>query len=115
VYAANYLLGYQMPASPFLNTVGFMAESELYLYNSPGGDAWGDNLSRWIFSVLFNFTITKQLSTALIFQMRTRKNYGTSDYENKDEMFYQSMPLDKSDPYRLVFYRIAAIITLKLR
>jgi hypothetical protein len=114
VYSANYLLGYQMPSSPILNTVGLMAEAEQYLYNTPGGDQWGDGLGRWIFSALFNFTITREFSAALILQTRTRRNYGDSDYENTKGMFYQSMTIDKDDPYRLVFYRAAAVLTLKL-
>jgi hypothetical protein len=114
VYSANYLLGYQMPSSPILNMAGLMAEVEQYLYHTPGGDKWGDGLGRWIFSTLFNFTITEKFSAALILQMRTRRNYGHSDYENTNELFYQSMTIDKDDPYRLVFYRAAVILTLNL-
>jgi hypothetical protein len=113
-YYGNYLLGYQMPLSPFLNTVGFLAEVDQYLYNTPGGEAWGDDLGRWYFSLLFNFTITKNFGAALIVQTQTRRNYGSSDLENQDRKFYQDQILVKSDPYRLIFYRAALIMTLNL-
>jgi hypothetical protein len=114
-YYGNYFLGYQIPASPFLNTVGILAETDLYLYGAAGGEAWGDNLPRWYFSALFNVTLTPRFGAALILQTRTRRNYGHSDLENTKHTYYQNEVLDRDDPYRLMFYRAALILTLKLR
>ncbi|GHV38339.1 hypothetical protein AGMMS49546_08570 [Spirochaetia bacterium] len=112
-YYGNYLLGYQMPI--FLNTVGLMAEMSQYLYNTPDGAYWGDNLGRWTFSALFNFTITKRLEAALIIQTRTRRNYRDGDTLNEGHYYYQYRELDRDNPQRLDFYRAAAIVTYKLR
>jgi hypothetical protein len=113
-YYGNCLLGYQMPASPVLNTVGILAEVDQYLYNTPGGGAWGDDLPRWYLGVLFNLNLSDRLSLAVLAQLRTRRNYGSSDLENQDRRFYQTLTLDKDDPYRLMFYRAAAVFSYRL-
>jgi hypothetical protein len=111
-YYGNYLLGYQMPI--FLNTVGLMAEMSQYLDDTPHGDYWGNNVSRWIFSALFSFTITERLGAALIIQTRTRRS--NQDRESGEtHYFYQYKELDKNNPQRLDFYRAVAILTFKLR
>jgi hypothetical protein len=112
-YYGSYLLGYQMPI--FLNTVGLMAEMELYLYNTPHRQDWGDDLGRWTFGPLFNVTVTKNFSAALIVQLRTRRRYteGREDDLTKD-VFYQDRRLKTDDPY-LTFYRAAVILSYKLR
>jgi hypothetical protein len=109
-YYGNYLLAYQMPI--FLNTAGFLAEMNRYLYNTPNGDLWGDELGRWTFSALLNFTITPRLEAALLTQFRTRRNFtaGTKNYD-----FYQDRRIRDSHQRRLEFYRVAAILTFKLR
>jgi hypothetical protein len=112
-YYGNYLLGYRMPLR--LNTVGLMAEMDRYLYNSPHGDYWGDELGRWIFSLLFNFTVTGNLEAALIIQTRTMRNYRDGDSDNSVRYYYQYRELDTDDPLRLDFYRAAAVFTYKLR
>ncbi|WP_010258047.1 hypothetical protein [Treponema primitia] len=111
-YYGNYLLGYQMPI--FLNTVGLMAEMELYLYDTPHRKDWGDDLGRWTFGPLFNFTITEKFSAALIVQFHTRRSYteGREDDLAKD-VFYQDRHLKTEDPL-LSFYRAAAILSYKL-
>ena len=114
VYYGSLFLGYQMPASPLLNMAGLMAEVYIPFYNTPGGDRWGEGLPQWYLSALFNLSITSRLSTALIFQLWTRRNYGSSDLENREKIHYQEMVLDKNDPYRLVFYRAALILSYKL-
>ena len=104
-YYASYLLGYQMPI--FFNTFALLAELEKNLYNTPGGDAWGDSLGYWKLAGLFNFTITKWFSAALIVQFRSMRNYtpATKDY------FYQDRVLVTSDPRRFEFYRAAINVT----
>jgi hypothetical protein len=115
-YYGSYLLGYQMPRKPFfLDTVGFMAEMSQYLYGTSGGSYWGDEMGRWIFSALFNFTITERFGAALIIQTRTRRNYRDGDKANEHHYYYQYREIDSDDPLRLDFYRVAAILTLKLR
>jgi hypothetical protein len=112
-YYGNYLLGYQMPI--FLNTVGLMAEMDLYLYDTPHRKDWGDDLGRWTFGPLFNFTITKKFSAALIVQFHTRRSYteGSED-DLTGDVFYQDRHLKTNDPL-LTFYRAAAILSYKLR
>jgi hypothetical protein len=111
-YYGNYLLGYRMPLA--LNTLGILAEMDRYLYNDPHGGYWGDDLGRWIFGLLFNFTVTKNLESALIIQARTMRNYRDGDRTNGDRYYYQYRELDTDDPVRLDFYRAAAIFTYKL-
>jgi hypothetical protein len=113
-YYGNFLLGYQMPI--FLDTVGLLVEFNKNLYNTPGKELWGDELSRWHFSALFNFTITPKISAALIVQTRTMRNF-TGLYGEKDRdktYFYQYRVLDRENPLRLEFYRVAAVATFKL-
>jgi hypothetical protein len=115
-YYGNYLLGYRMPREPlFLNTVGILVEMSQFFYDTPNGGYWGDDKSRWIFSALFNFTITDRLGAALIIQTQTRRNYRDGDKTNENHYYYQYRELDRDSPRRLDFYRAAAILTLKLR
>ncbi|MDR3283717.1 MAG: hypothetical protein LBS97_00885 [Treponema sp.] len=108
-YYGNFLLGYQMPI--FLDTVGFMAETGKNLYGTENGDIWGDNLARWTLSLLCNFTVTPKFSVALITQFNTVRKFVES---NSDDLFYQNRHID--DPARVLdFYRVAAIMNLKLR
>jgi hypothetical protein len=104
-----------MPASPVLNLVGFLAEMDQYLYGETGGADWGDNLPRWCFGILFNFILNERLNLALLAQMRTRRDYGSTDLENKDKYYYKDQRLDPDDPYRVIFYRVAAVLSFKLR
>ena len=109
---SNAVLGYQMPLSPVLDFVGFMAEADYNLYDHSGKDYWGGNLPQWTFSTMFNFSITPNFSTTLIAQMRTRRNHGTSDLENNNGYWYQDMPIsNENGKLRFVFYRVAAILT----
>jgi hypothetical protein len=108
-YYGSLLLGYQMPL--FLNTVGLLAEGDLYLYDTPNRDQWGDELIRWTFSGLLNFTITKQFSAAFLVQLRTRRNYEDPYWE---DLFYQRRHIG-STPLYLEFYRVAAVLVYTLR
>jgi len=115
-YHINGVLGYQMPLSPVLDFVGVMAEMDLNLYDTPDRDYWGDNLPAWTFSGLFNFTINPRFSTSLILQMRTLRNYGTSDLENREQLWYQDLELRHDNgSQRILFYRAALIFSYKLR
>ena len=114
LYYANYVLGYYMPQSPVLDTIAFMAEINKSLYNSPGGDFWGESLGRWIFSGLFNFSIHPKFSTALIIQMRTRRNFGSRNIYTSD-YYYKDLELEGDNGQRRVlFYRAAVILTYKI-
>jgi hypothetical protein len=115
VYYANYVLGYQIPLSPVLDTVAFMAELEKPLYNTPGGDFWGENLGKWTLSGLYNFSITERFSTALVLQMQTRRNHGSSNFNNKDDYYRDFELKDDDGQRRLLFYRAALILSYKIR
>jgi hypothetical protein len=115
-YHLTAVLGYQMPLSPVLDFIGLMGEADFKLYNEPGMNAWGGDLPNWTISGLFNFSITSNFSTTLIAQMRTRRNYGDSDFENQNELYYRDRIIqENSGSQRLLFYRVALIFTYKLR
>jgi len=107
-YYGNLLVGYQMPI--FFNTVALLVEADLYLYDTPGRDTWGDDKIRWTFSTVFGFTIIKQLDLTLITQFWTRKNYQESNWE---DLYYRNRTIDSSSPLHLEFYRVAAALTYK--
>ncbi|MDR0503187.1 MAG: hypothetical protein LBH16_07690 [Treponema sp.] len=109
-YYGNYLIGYQMPI--FLDTVAFLAESDLYLYDTPGRAAWGDDKIRWTFSAVLNFSIIKKFGITVITQFRTRRNFNEPD---SDSLYYRSRTLDASDPQRLEFYRVAAVFSYRFK
>ncbi|MDR1930231.1 MAG: hypothetical protein LBQ44_06315 [Treponema sp.] len=108
-YYGNLLIAYQMPV--ILNTVGILTEADLYLYDTPGRSQWGDERIRWTFSALFNFTVTKKTSAALLVQCRTRFNYLEADWRDR---YYRNRRIDSSDPLHLEFYRAAVVMTVKL-
>jgi len=107
-YYGNFLLGYQMPI--FLDMVAFLAEMDLYLYDTPNRSAWGDDLIRWTFSNVLSFTITEKFGFVLITQFRTRRNWKEPNWEN---LHYRSRTVDTSDPQHLEFYRIAGAFIFK--
>jgi len=114
IYYASYVLGYHMPQSPVLDTIAFMAEMNMNLYNTSGGERWGGDLANWIFSGLFNFSIVPRFSAALIIQMRTYRNYGVSNFENKDYYYRDFVLSDDGGQQRLLFYRAAVIFSYKI-
>ncbi|MDR1176297.1 MAG: hypothetical protein LBK83_12615 [Treponema sp.] len=107
-YYGNFLAGYQMPF--FFNMAAVLVEMDKFLYDTPGRDSWGDDLVRWTFSAVFNFTVTDRIGAVLIPQWRTVRNYTGSD----SDTFYQNRSLDRAHPLRFEFYRVAAILTFKL-
>ena len=115
-YRPSYTLGYMMPQSPVLNFVGFMAEMEKPLYNGiEGAENWGEGLEKWVFSGLFNFSINPRFDTLLAIQMRTRRNHGLADFNNKD-IYYQDLPLQNEGGQRqILFHRAALIMNFKIR
>jgi len=122
-YYGNIVLGYQMPQKPiFLQMIAFMAEMEQYLSDFENGAGnkvdrgiWGDDLIRWKFANILNFEFTDQFSVAVITQFRTRRNFTNYDEHKANEpyMHYQNRILDKNDPLRIEFYRVAGIISYK--
>jgi hypothetical protein len=108
----NFLLGYRMPI--FLNTVGLLTEMDKYLYGIPGEADWGGDLIRWTFSGVFNVTLTRRISAALLVQCRTRRNYRDGDRKNGRDYFYQSRTLDRDNPLRLEFYRAAVVMNFSI-
>jgi hypothetical protein len=107
-YYGNLLLGYRMPL--FFNMAGLLVEADLYLYDTPGRDKWGDDTIRWTFSGVFGFAITKHLDLTLAAQFRTRNNYQEPHWR---DLYYRNRTVDRSRPVRLEFYRAAAVLTYK--
>ena len=116
-YAASYVIGYQMPLSPVLSMIGIIAELDKNLTTFPGGDTWGDALGYWIFSGMGVFTITPRFNATVALQVRTRRNYGISDFNNtNNSYYYQDRELKDGEIQRhLFFYRAALILNYKLR
>jgi hypothetical protein len=108
-YYGNLLIGYQMPMR--FNMAALLAETDLYLYDTPGRDIWGDDIVRWTLSGVFGITINAKMDLALIAQFRTRRNYQESNWE---DLYYRYRTIDSSSPTGLEFYRIAAALTYRL-
>ena len=107
-YYGNLLFGYQMPA--LLNLAAVLAEADLYLYDTPDRSSWGDEKIRWTFSGILNFSFTEHIDLTLITQLRTRKNYLESNWQ---DLYYRKRHIDSSKPMHLEFYRVAAALTYK--
>jgi len=108
-YYGNFLLGYKTPI--FLDTIAFLAEMDLYLYDTPNREVWGDDLIRWTFSGVLSFTVTKKFGIAIITQFRTRRNFVESNWQ---DLYYRDRTVKTSDPIHLEFYRVAGAFTFKL-
>ena len=108
-YYGNYFLGYQMPC--FVDRAGFLVEEDLYLYTTPDRTDWGDDLGRWKFAALADFKVSDNVSTTLLVQFWTVRNFegSTGDYK-----FYQDRVIDRDNPYRIEFYRAVASVTVRL-
>lgn len=107
-YYFNFLLGYQMPI--FFNLVAVFAEGNRYLYDTPDRTKWGEDYFRWTFSLIMNFTLTKNIEITLIPQLWTRRNYLE---ENWSDLYYRNCTVKRSNPYHLEFYRVAGFISYK--
>jgi len=107
-YYGNLLLGYQMPI--ILDLAALLAEGDLYLYDTPNRSLWGDDRIRWTFSAILDFSITPKLGAALITQLRTRRNFIESNWE---DLYYRNRTLDTSSPIHLEFRRVAAVLSYK--
>jgi len=106
-YYGNFLLGYQMPL--FLNMAALLAEANLYLYDIANRSIWGDDKLRWTFSGILNMAIQRKFEITLITQFRTMRNY-LGAWEG---VYYRDRTLDTSNPLRLQFFRVAAVMTYK--
>jgi hypothetical protein len=113
-YYGQFFVGYQLPL-PLLSMVGIQVEVDKFLYDTSGGYYWGDELGRWIFSGAVNFTITPRFGAMFVVQMRTLRNYLDGDRNNDAHYFYQYRELNRNNPIRLEFYRVAAILTYKIK
>ncbi len=104
-YYANYFLGYRMPTK--FSMVGFLFEQELNLYDTPGRETWGDDISRFTIGLMAQYDFSETVSVNALVQARTKRNFlgTTGEYE-----FYQLREIDSDDPRRLEFYRIAVIL-----
>ena len=107
-YYGNLILGYQMPI--ILSMVGFIAEAELFLYDTPNRRQWGDDRIYWIFSALLNFSLSEKLDVGMAAQFHTKRNYLEANWE---DLYYQNRSLNKSNPVSLEFYRVALAMTYK--
>ncbi|MDR1787819.1 MAG: hypothetical protein LBR16_05145 [Treponema sp.] len=113
VYNGSFVVGYQMPRSPVLDTVAFMSEWSRTFYDHPKGN-WGENRTAWIYSIIFNLRLTPNLSAMLGAQMRTLRNYGDGDPENKAGTFFEDKVIDKDIPELVEFYRALLVLTCTL-
>jgi len=111
-YYGSYLAGYRTPM--LLETIALLAEMEKYLYNTPGGDKWGDSLGRWTFGLLTNFAFSKKFSCALLTQFRTLRNYTNYTYWDKDDLYYRYRNLDSGNPRTLSYYRTVLVLNYRL-
>jgi hypothetical protein len=95
----------------FFDFAAFLAEMDLYLYDTPDRAKWGDDKIRWTFSGLFNFSFTEKIGLTLIGQFRTQRNYQETNWQ---DLYYRNRTIDNSNPLHLEFYRVAAALTYKL-
>jgi len=107
-YYAFYLLGYQMPI--FVSTAAFTLETNLKLYNSSGGDTWGDDLMLYSFGPLLQFKFSDEWSLYAISQWQTIRNFVDGTGNNA---FYQDRKIDRANPYRVEFHRLALMLEFK--
>ena len=114
-YYASYTFGYKMPASMVLDTIAIMFELNKNLYNTPGGQVWGEDLGEWIISTIFNFSINPRFNIAMAIQMHTRQNYGTGNFYEYDKYYQDLAVSDYGGRRRLLFYRVGVILNFKLR
>lgn len=107
-YYGNYFVGYQMPI--VLDMIGLLLESDLFLYTTPGRQAWGDDLIRWNFGPVIDFRLSKQTTLAILAQWKTQRNFlaGSESYG-----FYQDRLINNSDPLRLIFNRVGLVLDVK--
>jgi hypothetical protein len=104
-YYCNVFIGYQMPIK--LDTLGFLAEADLFLYDTPDREIWGDDRIRWTISGLGRVAITKKFNATLLVQFRLVRNYIDPNWE---DLYYRKRHINNSDPFRLAFYQ--AVLSL---
>ncbi|MDR1419975.1 MAG: hypothetical protein LBI86_06345 [Treponema sp.] len=112
-YYGQFFIGYRMPF--FLNLAGIQIEVNRFLHNTPDGGLWGDKLGRWIFSGAFNCAVTPRFDALFAVQLRTMRNYLDGDRNNGAHYFYQYRELNRSSPLRLEFYRVALILSYRIK
>ncbi|MCL1927586.1 MAG: hypothetical protein FWG07_02190 [Treponema sp.] len=107
-YYGNLFIGYQMPV--ILDTVGILAEADIYLYDTPGRSSWGDERIRWKFALVGNIAFNENVSMTMLVQFCTERNYTNPDWK---DLYYRNRNIDKSNPLSLVFYQAALAVTYK--
>ena len=116
-YYAAYTLAYALPAiSPVLRIIAIQAELEWKLYDTPGGEDYGDNLPWGIFSGIANFGITPRCSFTAIVQLSLDRNFENwrRRIDEGGAVFYRDRILFDDKPLALNFYRFAAIFSFKI-
>jgi hypothetical protein len=113
VYRGSLFLGYRMPIR--LNTLGLMAELGKKLDGPPGGGDWGEDLAHWTFSGVFGVTLSDRIGAGILVQCQTRRNDRDGIRKDERRYFYQSRTLDRDDPLRLEFYRVAAVMNFSIK
>jgi len=112
-YRGNLLIGYRMPL--FLNMVALQAEADLFLTTLENGSQWGDDMLRWTFSGVLNFTVIENFEIALITQFRTRRNYIPNHEFPRPQQYlhFTNRILDTNNPRRLEFFRVVLALTYR--
>jgi len=114
MYNGVVTLGYQMPKRPiFLNMIALQAEMEMYFYDEPGREKWGDDLMRWRLSPVLQFSFTDKIELYLIAQFWTFRNFTNYKYSKSENVHYKSRILDTSNPIRMEFYRAVIMFMYK--
>jgi len=114
MYFGNITLGYQMPKRPiFLNMIALQAEMEMYFYDEPGCERWGDDLMRWRLAPVLQFSFTDNLEVFLLVQFKTYRNFKNYNYGKNENVYYKNRELDTLNPVTMKFYRVAAAIVYK--
>jgi hypothetical protein len=99
-------LGYRMPL--VLNTVGFLLETEQWLgpvaSSSPmASGGWGSDFVSLNFGPLFNFSLGKKSSIAVLVQFMTAQRWTDATTQNR---YFGNRQVDQGHPVYLYFNRV---------
>jgi hypothetical protein len=117
-YHGDYVLAYALPLSisevAFIDTIAFMAESDMHLYD--WNTAWGGDEMTWTLSGILNFTWFEGFNTAVIVQFNQGKDFsyksgGLIPRDQVKNTYYRNRVFE--DLY-FKFFRVAVQIGWKL-